>query len=294
MKNAFNNIFARTYQRLGLKFMGEKRQKPRHSSTVGNVIQDELIICNFCGTIFRRTAPNHPEFLACPYCLAIARERVVYQCILDELRKKTGVTLLFFRQVQELRNCQLLECSPRPSEHGKWIYDETLGKYISSDFDMSAHAADVKIDLTDDQDAASFQNTFDIIICAHVLEHISDYLKALRNLHSMLATGGFAIVQVPILESKYTPVTWDEFHGDNTRVYHRFGFDLLFDLDDIFSNSQVVVGQLNFQITSPEIDPGKYAIFDENMNRCRILGESIVYSNGLGIPDLCDAFIVYK
>jgi len=40
-------------------------------------------------------------------------------------------------------------------------------------------------------------NRFDLIYCSHVLEHIPDDLKAMRELHRVLAPGGMAIVQVP-------------------------------------------------------------------------------------------------
>ncbi len=66
----------------------------------------------------------------------------------------------------------------------------------------------------------------------------------------MLSPDGFLVLQVPLLESQYTKVTWDEFHGDNTRTYHRFGFDLLFELDQYFPSVQPVVGLLDFGITS--------------------------------------------
>lgn len=40
--------------------------------------------------------------------------------------------------------------------------------------------------------------SFDVIICNHVLEHISDDLKAISELYRVLKPGGWAILQVPI------------------------------------------------------------------------------------------------
>jgi SAM-dependent methyltransferase len=39
---------------------------------------------------------------------------------------------------------------------------------------------------------------FDAIICSHVLEHVDDDAAAMRELHRVLAPGGWAIVMVPL------------------------------------------------------------------------------------------------
>ncbi len=49
-------------------------------------------------------------------------------------------------------------------------------------------------------------HSFDCIICNHVLEHIVDELKAMRELHRVLKPGVWAILQVPMsltLEKTY-------------------------------------------------------------------------------------------
>jgi len=70
---------------------------------LGNYSEGVFIICNFCGTIFRRTSGFHSESLECPFCGAIARERVIYQCILYELNRRFSKSLLFFIQTGELK-----------------------------------------------------------------------------------------------------------------------------------------------------------------------------------------------
>jgi predicted SAM-dependent methyltransferase len=42
-------------------------------------------------------------------------------------------------------------------------------------------------------------NTFDVIYCSHVLEHVPDDRKALREFWRVLKVGGWAILQVPII-----------------------------------------------------------------------------------------------
>ncbi len=259
-----------------------------------NFIQEPLILCNFCATVFRKEGPIHSEFLACPACGSIARERVIYQCILDEIERQKGESGLFFCAAPLLKSLRLLEFSPRYNPLRNQIYHEALGEYLASDFDLSTHRADIRMDLTCLDDVTPYSGHFDIVICAHVLEHIQDYKLALENLYRLLAPGGFLVLQVPLLERQYVKVTWDEFHGDNTRVFHRFGFDLQTILNQIFTSGKPVVGLLDFPITSSEIDPAKYDRLKEPQSTCMILGESKMRYFGLGCPDLCDAFLAYN
>lgn len=60
--------------------------------------------------------------------------------------------------------------------------------------DLNSPIADVKADICNLPFA---DNSFDFIICNHVLEHIPDDLKAMSELYRVLAQGGVAILQVP-------------------------------------------------------------------------------------------------
>jgi SAM-dependent methyltransferase len=65
--------------------------------------------------------------------------------------------------------------------------------YISADLDSPL--AMVKMDITDIKYP---NNTFDMIICNHVLEHIVDEQKALSEIKRVLKPNGQAILQVPV------------------------------------------------------------------------------------------------
>jgi ubiquinone/menaquinone biosynthesis C-methylase UbiE len=70
-------------------------------------------------------------------------------------------------------------------------------EYVSAD--LSAPEAMVKMDITEIQYS---DDTFDVIYCSHVLEHVSDDRKAMREFCRVLKPGGWAILQVPIMADK--------------------------------------------------------------------------------------------
>lgn len=78
-------------------------------------------------------------------------------------------------------------------------------EYTSAD--LFSPIVDVKADILD----LPFEdNTYDVIICNHVLEHIVDDRKAMSELYRVMKSGGWGIVQVPMrnsLEKTYEDVT---------------------------------------------------------------------------------------
>lgn len=60
--------------------------------------------------------------------------------------------------------------------------------------DLNSPLADVKADIC----ALPFEdNSFDVILCNHVLEHIPDDTQAMKELYRVLKTGGWGIFQIP-------------------------------------------------------------------------------------------------
>ena len=98
-------------------------------------------------------------------------------------------------------------------------------------------SADIDSPLADDQvdivDLPYADASFDVVICLHVLEHIPDDGKAMRELHRVLVPGGQAIVMVPIDHRRETTledssVTTPE---DRHRVFGQFDHVRLYGRD---------------------------------------------------------------
>jgi hypothetical protein len=55
---------------------------------------------------------------------------------------------------------------------------------------------------------------------------VPDTDKALSELRRVMAPGGHLLLQVSVLQGRTAPPTEPAFHGDNTPMFWRFGFDL--------------------------------------------------------------------
>lgn len=101
--------------------------------------------------------------------------------------------------------------------------------------DLESPIADVKADICD----LPFEdNTYDVIFCNHVLEHIPDDKRAMQELYRVMKRGGYGIFQIP--QDLSREVTYEndditdkkkraEIFGqyDHVRVYGRDYFDKL-------------------------------------------------------------------
>lgn len=64
--------------------------------------------------------------------------------------------------------------------------------------DLFMEGVDDKLDI---QDLCKYEDeSFDIFICSHILEHVDDDIKAMRELFRITKKGGLGIAMVPILE----------------------------------------------------------------------------------------------
>lgn len=101
--------------------------------------------------------------------------------------------------------------------------------------DLNSPLADVKADICN----LPFEdNSFDVILCNHVLEHIPDDTKAMQELYRVLKKGGWGIFQIPqdlkrdetfeddsITDEKERAKIFGQY--DHVRIYGRDYFDKL-------------------------------------------------------------------
>lgn len=173
------------------------------------VADGHMAVCNVCqwaGSEFLGT--EHVESAVCPRCGSVARDRFLLFCFFSRTERRPGL--------------RVLETSPRLGREYRRMM-RSLFDYVASDFDLSAHRGDVRIDL---QDIAMPDSSIDVLLTPHVLEHVPDTDRALNEIHRVLAPGGCVYLQVPLQQGHTTRPTEPEFHGDDTPVHFRFGWDL--------------------------------------------------------------------
>ena len=96
------------------------------------------------------------------------------------------------------KNYKVLHIAPEQEFLRRFKQMKNL-EYVSAD--LFSPIVDVKADLLD----LPFEDeSFDVIFCNHVLEHIVDDHKAMSELYRVMKKGGWGIVQVPMKNSEKT------------------------------------------------------------------------------------------
>ena len=167
--------------------------------------------CPCCGAHLRRLVSVRG---LCPSCGAGQRHRLQWLYLSREHR--------FFEQ-----DYAVLDISP--ARHFQHVcLDRSNLKYVS--LDLSMPWSMVRADLT----VAPFADeSFQVILCSHVLEHIVDDEAAMGEIHRLLTAGGFALIQVPITSARTMedpgitdPVARERLFGQEDHV-RRYGMDIL-------------------------------------------------------------------
>jgi ubiquinone/menaquinone biosynthesis C-methylase UbiE len=113
----------------------------------------------------------------------------------------------------------------------------SLGNFIKGHKNVNYRSVDLYMEgVTDKADVSDLHiykdNQFDFILCSHVLEHVPEDAKAIKELYRVLSKTGRAILMVPInlgitetIEDPYSTdiaKNWKFFgQGDHVRVYSR-------------------------------------------------------------------------
>jgi SAM-dependent methyltransferase len=163
-------------------------------------------VCTWQGDAF--LGDRHVEAQLCPACGASARDRFSFLC--------------FISRTPPARRLRVTETSPRLDASYRRAMQRWF-RYTATDFDESSHRGTVRVDL---QDISLPPGSVDVLLSAHVLEHVPDTDRALAGVARTLAPGGRLYLQVPVQDGVTAPPAAPELHEDRTPVFWRFGFDL--------------------------------------------------------------------
>lgn len=177
--------------------------------------------CPVCGKQFRkfgRSGVDQRNNVKCLKCGSLERHRLVW---------------LYFTKMTDLfdgKPKKVLHIAPEFCFE-KRLKEKIATGYITADFNDPG--AMIKMDITDINYP---DESFDVIYCSHVLEHVVDDISAIREFYRVLKKSGWAVILVPITGER----TFEDFsiidpderlkvfgQDDHVRIYGRDFVDRL-------------------------------------------------------------------
>lgn len=193
-------------------------------------------VCNCCGASYLKFAPYYPskknspallknnvvagygENVYCPSCMSTSRERLI---------------IAILKNTSGLPGKNVLHLSPEPKI---FQYLKTKCTITSADLMPGFYKTiDRKIQFANATQLPYDDERFDLVIANHIMEHIPEDRKAMREIYRVLKPGGRCILQVPFsvvvsstLENVHLsdPKKRAELFGqkDHVRIYNLFDY----------------------------------------------------------------------
>ena len=157
--------------------------------------------CNRCAAVYSKFVPEYPsaknayainsneviagygQNILCPSCLSTARERLIIALLKEEV-KIIEKKILHFSPEKNIYNFLKINNQVITADIAPMFY-KTVDKGIKNEDATHLSFAD---------------NSFDVVIGNHILEHIPNDTKAMEEIYRVLKPAGRAILQVPFSE----------------------------------------------------------------------------------------------
>ncbi|WP_338407183.1 class I SAM-dependent methyltransferase [uncultured Flavobacterium sp.] len=137
--------------------------------------------CTICKTKLREWIDLSHHGKICPNCGSLSRDRRLWQLIENNYLENA---------------IKVLDFSPSRSLYRKWKKQNVTYKAtdLSGDF-----ISDNQYDITAIPES---DNSFDLIVCYHVLEHVIEDISAMKELHRILKPNGTLLAQTPFKDGE--------------------------------------------------------------------------------------------
>jgi SAM-dependent methyltransferase len=146
------------------------------------------VACNVCEQQFRKFLPygrKARENALCPNCLALERHRLMWLF----LQEKTN----FFSD-----KLKVLHIAP------ELCFIDRMNSLVNLEYitgDIESPLAKVKMDV---HQIPFEDNSFDVVFCNHVMEHVEDDILACKEINRILKKDGWGIIQSPVYDLENT------------------------------------------------------------------------------------------
>ena len=171
--------------------------------------------CPLCGCRRRKFLPygyvTQRDNALCPNCSALERHRTLWLWLLRESDIGRGAIAL----------PRLLHVAPEVALMRKFsrIYAKQPADYVTAD--LESPLADLHFDI---QHIPLEDESFDAVICNHIMEHVEDDRQAMREIKRILRKGGWGVILSPVDMQRETTFEDDTItdEAERTRIFGQY------------------------------------------------------------------------
>ena len=213
--------------------------------------------CPVCGCRKRKFLPygyvTSRENALCPRCLALERHRLIWLWI----ERETNLTDYPRKMLHIAPEVALMR-------KFKQIYASNSELYVTAD--LESPLATLHFDV---QQIPLDDESFDILICNHLLEHVENDHKALKELFRVMRHGGWGIILSPMDESRETTFEDDSItdEAERTRIFGQYDHRRIYGRDyaDRLRKAGFEVEVIDYASQLTPEERNLYALTDETL-----------------------------
>lgn len=214
--------------------------------------------CPLCGCRRRKFLPygyvTQRDNALCPNCLALERHRTLWLWLLRESDIGRGAVAL----------PRLLHVAPEVALMRKFhkIYAAQPADYVTAD--LESPLADLHFDI---QHIPLEDESFDVVICNHIMEHVEDDRLAMREIMRIMRKGGWGVILSPVdLQREKTfedDTITDE--AERTRIFGQYDHRRIYGRDyaERLREAGFEVYECDYANLIPAKEKQLYALTDE-------------------------------
>lgn len=213
--------------------------------------------CPVCGCRRRKFLPYGyvvpREDALCPRCLSLERHRLLWLWLERETDIAKG-------------DKRLLHVAPEVSlmRRLKRIYAGNDDMYVTAD--LESPLAKMHFDI---QNIPLEDGFADIVICNHIMEHVADDRRAMREIHRVMRTGGWGIILSPVELSRAETFEDDTISdpAERTRIFGQYDHRRIYgrDYTDRLREAGFEAETIDYAATFTPEERTKYALSDERI-----------------------------
>ncbi len=208
--------------------------------------------CPVCGARYRKFLPygyvRPRDNALCPNCLSLERHRLLW--------------LWLTRETDLVRTLpQTLHIAPEACilRHLRPLFAAHPQRYVTAD--LESPLADLHFDV---EHIPLADESFDAVLCNHLLEHVADDRRALGELRRILRPGGWGVILSPVDRSRERTVEDDSIVDpeERTRIFGQYDHRRIYGRDyaDRLREAGFEVAETDYAATFSAEERTRYAL----------------------------------